>query len=220
MSKLVQEFSTVVKDAKGSAYMARVRGGELGSMWQGWIEFVPLDGGPSVRTDTETTQSTYEHLQYWASGLSSDYMQMALRRAHPAESSSPPRSPSQWVAPGQPGVEGDEAGVVRLEIETVDPTLPRRLMNSLTLMIGRVRRVTGAGVIVYDGVTAEEGKPSRHSLLVQFGSENAAAVMANHIWSELHGARVLLRVNGRPVELDSHELSEAFKVALKAPLKS
>jgi hypothetical protein len=94
MSKLVQEFSTAVKDAQGVPYVARIRGGELGSMWHGWIEFVPLDGGPPIRTDTETTQSTYEHLQYWASGLSADYMEMALRRAHPAESSSPPRPPS------------------------------------------------------------------------------------------------------------------------------
>jgi hypothetical protein len=93
-------------------------------------------------------------------------------------------------------------------------------MNTNTLTIGRVRRISGAGVIVYDGVTAEEGKPSRHAFLVQFGSENAAALMANHIWSELHGEGALLRVNGTPVELDNHDLSEAFKAALEAPLGS
>jgi hypothetical protein len=219
MSRLVQEFSSAVRDAAGVSYAARVRGDEEGSMWYAWIEFLPLDGGAALRTDRETTQSTYEHLQYWASGLSADYMDMALRRAHAVESKAPPRGAARWAPmEGHPAGELDDSGLVRLEVETLDPALPRRLMLTSTLVAGRVRRIPGGGVIVYDGVSGEEGRPSRHAFLVQFGSANAAAVVANHLWSDLHGQGATLRVNGVRIGTESHELSEAFKSALKAPL--
>jgi hypothetical protein len=219
MSRLVQEFSSTVTSPEGASYAARVRGDEDGSIWFAWIEFLPLDGGPALRTDRETTQSTYEHLQYWASGLSADYMVMALRRAHLVESKAPPRGATRWSpAEVQAAGEGEAAGVVHLEVETLDPTLPRRLMLASTLVVGRVRQIPGGGVIVYEGVSGEEGRPSRHAFLVQFGSANAAAVVANHLWSELHGQGATLRVNGVRIATESHELSEAFKAALEAPL--
>jgi hypothetical protein len=219
MSRLVQEFSSMITNPEGVSYAARVRGDEDGGVWYAWIEFLPLDGGPALRTDRETTQSTYDHLQYWASGLSADYMDMALRRAHLVESKAPPRAAARWASvEGQPLGEADEPGLVRLELETLDPALPRRLMLASTLVVGRVRRIPGGGVIVYDGVSGEEGRPSRHAFLVQFGSANAAAVVANHLWSDLHGQGATLRVNGVRIGTESHELSEAFKSALKAPL--
>jgi hypothetical protein len=59
--------------------------------WHGWIEFLPRDGGPSLRTEYETTQSSFQQLEYWATGLSAPYFQMAIDRAEPAK----PREPQE-----------------------------------------------------------------------------------------------------------------------------
>ena len=56
------------------AYAVCVRGraAERGG-WRGWIEFVPLGGGPALRCRGETTAASREHLLAWA---------RRLRRAH------------------------------------------------------------------------------------------------------------------------------------------
>ena len=63
---------------------------------------------------------------------------------------------------------------------------------------------------------AQEGRPTRHRFLLQYGSENAAAVLANHLWSELHGEGVALRIEGVPTQLDSHEINVRLKSLLHA----
>jgi hypothetical protein len=51
-------------------------------MWEGWIEFVPTDGGNDVLvTPVESRQPARQHLVYWATGLSQVYMEGALKRA-------------------------------------------------------------------------------------------------------------------------------------------
>jgi hypothetical protein len=49
--------------------------------WDGWLVFFPLDGGPAVATDRETTQATFEALTVWAAGLTPVYLEGALARA-------------------------------------------------------------------------------------------------------------------------------------------
>jgi hypothetical protein len=84
-------------------------------------------------------------------------------------------------------------------------------MHRRDLRAGQVRRVPGGGIIVYDGVDGSAGEPSRHRFLVQYGSENAAAVMANHMWSDLREEGVTLRVRGRRIGISNHELAEALR---------
>jgi hypothetical protein len=182
--------------------------------WQGWIEFLPRDGGPAYQTGRETTQSQREHLRYWASGLSPDYLESALTRARRTHSTSPPPPPpledpaydAARIRDPHP-----DSAVVELELETLDPTVPLRLMHRRELRTGNVRRVPGGGIIVYDGVDGEAGAPSRHRFLVQYGSDNAAAVLANHMWSDLHEEGVTLRVRGRKIAITNHELAEALR---------
>jgi hypothetical protein len=52
-------------------------------MWEGWLEFVPIQtGNPEVLVSpVESRQPEREHLVYWASGLSDIYAQGALARA-------------------------------------------------------------------------------------------------------------------------------------------
>jgi hypothetical protein len=54
-------------------------------MWEGWLEFVPLDGPSDVLVSSvESRQPEREHLVYWATGLTPVYLEGALRRAkHP-----------------------------------------------------------------------------------------------------------------------------------------
>jgi hypothetical protein len=50
-------------------------------LWEGWIEFVPTDGGPVLSTGRETSQSNLQALRYWATGLEPVYLDGALARA-------------------------------------------------------------------------------------------------------------------------------------------
>lgn len=171
MSELVHEFSLPVTDAQGREYTARIRGDtDENDHWEGWIEFLPRDGGEPLRTPRETTQSQHEHLRYWASGLSETYLQMALGRARSGEGAAPP--PLEEVDYDPEGIHRpvDGSTVAEVVVETLDPSLPRRVMLRSELHAGGVRRLKGAGIVVYDGVEAEEGAPSRHRFLVQYGS--------------------------------------------------
>lgn len=215
MSELIQEYTADVRDEAGRVYTARVRG-ETDSVghWQGWIEFLPRDGGPALQTGRETTQSQREQLSYWASGLSPDYLESALARARRTHSTSPPPPPAleePTFDAARIREQQHDSTVVEMELETLDPTVPLRLMHRRELRPGHVRRVSGAGILVYDGVAAEPGLPSRHRFLLQYGSDNAAAVMANHLWSDLHEEGVTLRMSGKRVAITNHELAEALR---------
>lgn len=82
MAEVLAEFERRAHDDGGRAYIARACGRECDDgHWEGWLEFEPLDGGATVRTMRETTQSNRVDTVYWASGLSDVYLEGALRRA-------------------------------------------------------------------------------------------------------------------------------------------
>ena len=70
MAEVLIEFEAPVRSPKGPMYDARVCGRQREDrLWEGWIEFTPLDGGEPVRSGRETTQPNRADLLYWASGL-------------------------------------------------------------------------------------------------------------------------------------------------------
>jgi hypothetical protein len=82
MAKTLLRFQHPVAAPDGTLYEARASGGPLtGNTWQGWIEFVPIDGGKRLRTPRETTQPNRIDTEYWATGLTPVYLEGALRRA-------------------------------------------------------------------------------------------------------------------------------------------
>jgi hypothetical protein len=82
MAALLAEFTTVLSDEHGRTYRARACGGEMPTGgWQGWIEFVPLNGGKPIRSGRETTQPNMTDTVYWANGLTDIYLDGALQRA-------------------------------------------------------------------------------------------------------------------------------------------
>jgi hypothetical protein len=85
MPEVLTAFHRPVLGSDGRSYAAQACGGNMGNgIWEGWVEFVPLDGGPAIRSPRETTQPNRADAIYWAGGLGATYLEGALERAlHP-----------------------------------------------------------------------------------------------------------------------------------------
>jgi hypothetical protein len=82
MAETLLKYQKTVSAPDGKVYEARACGGPMaGGNWEGWIEFLPLDGGEPVRSRRETTQPNRTDTEYWATGLSQVYLEGALSRA-------------------------------------------------------------------------------------------------------------------------------------------
>ncbi len=83
MTEVLVEYDTVLSSDDGSRWIAQACGRRgRGTIWEGWLEFVPLDpGSRPLRSRRETTQPSRESLMYWATGLTPVYLKGALDRA-------------------------------------------------------------------------------------------------------------------------------------------
>jgi hypothetical protein len=110
MAEVLVEYDTVVAGADGSRWAARACGrmgeGNSANMWEGWVEFVPVDPGRRpVRSGRESTQPSRPALLYWATGLSPLYLRGALTRAlQPPLERPDRRRPSAHFEGPAPGV--------------------------------------------------------------------------------------------------------------------
>lgn len=105
MSETLLQFQELVIGPNGIEYEARACGGPFpGGTWQGWIEFIPLDGNEPIRSPRETTQPNRMDTLYWASGLTPVYLEGALRRALAPQLAVPvmPPQPSVFAGPAPP----------------------------------------------------------------------------------------------------------------------
>jgi hypothetical protein len=85
MAEVLAKFTNVVRDTDGVGYTAQACG-RLGAhgLWEGWIEFAPLDRGEPIRSPRETTQPNRADAIYWANRLGIVFLEGALNRAlHP-----------------------------------------------------------------------------------------------------------------------------------------
>ena len=84
MAEVLRSFDEQIRHTTG-AYHARVVGRYAeDKMWEGWLEFVPADGGKVVVSAVESRQPERNHLEYWAQGLTPVYAEGSLERAlHP-----------------------------------------------------------------------------------------------------------------------------------------
>jgi hypothetical protein len=82
MAEVLAQYADVLTDDDRITYRAHACGAEVaGGKWQGWIEFLPLDGAAPIRSGRETTQPNRTDTVYWATGLTAVYLQGALSRA-------------------------------------------------------------------------------------------------------------------------------------------
>ena len=148
VAEVLREFDEPIVHPSGT-YHARVLGrlAEDG-MWEGWLEFVPLEPGkPVAVSPVESRQPQREYLEYWAQGLSVVYAEGALDRAlHPlavrprvtgpplSERPAPrPVTPPVRVVP-EPVLDPFEVGrrnldILRQELHALDRP---RLLNIIT----------------------------------------------------------------------------------------
>jgi hypothetical protein len=205
MIETVHERIVDLVDPEGRRYDRAFVYAERGrATWRAWIEFLPLDDdGDILVTGTETTQSKLGDVAYWATGLEALYFEGAFRRAVRRAGLDPDTEPPPVRA---------LSDVVRLQIETLDPELPLRLMATSTLVPGLRRRIRNGGVFVYEGTTrrATPERPGVYDFVAQFGSHNAAAQLANWLWNELHGAGALLLIDGVEVPMENAAIKDAI----------
>ena len=207
--ELVHERVIVLQDASGVVYdRARVYAERLDTgRWAGFIEFVAEDGTDTVRSPRETTQRNLDDMAYWATGLEPTYFEGALDRAL--------RKPSEHDVP-EPVPTFPAGGFVRrtarLEIDSLDPTLPLDLMGTQTLVPGDSRRIQETNVLTYEGTlqSPTETEPGTYAFVLHFGSDNSAALVANFLWSELRGKATAVSVEGVPVSLTNRALKETL----------
>lgn len=101
MSEVLMSYERPVTDSDGTTYRARACGRQREDrQWEGWIELVPEDGSPVLRSERETTQPNHTDIEYWATGLTPVYLEGALRRALT------PRQPVHEAPPERPAYEG------------------------------------------------------------------------------------------------------------------
>ena len=207
--ELVHERNIVLQDEYGVVYdRARVYAERLETgRWEAFIEFVAADGTHTIRSPRETTQRNLDDVAYWATGLEAVYFEGALDRAlrEPSELDVPEPRP---VGP----VSTSALRTARLEIDSLEPALPLELMATNTLTPGQSRRIQDTAVLVYEGTlsspTATE--PGRYAFSLYFGSDNSAALVANFLWSQLHGKAAAVHVEDKPVALSNAALKETL----------
>jgi hypothetical protein len=82
MVRFVMQYSQVLVAPDHNEYVVRVYAAtHAPGRWDGWFVFFPLHGGRELATDRETTQNSLAAISYWASGVSTTYLEGALQRA-------------------------------------------------------------------------------------------------------------------------------------------
>jgi len=81
MAEVLAQFPQLLVTSDGSKYVAQACGApNVDGLWDGWIEFLPTQGGSPLRSTRETTQPNKMDAEYWASGLTTVYLEGALDR--------------------------------------------------------------------------------------------------------------------------------------------
>ena len=140
MSETVLTFQSTVVADDGTEYEARACGGEMPTgMWQGWLEFLPRNGGDPIRTPRETTQPHRDDVVYWATGLSDVYLEGAFKRAieEPPHVVPPaPRRPSVFSEPApsiaHPARSGRDSVLDPFSVYEKGEALLRRQLGALS----------------------------------------------------------------------------------------
>jgi hypothetical protein len=212
MAELVHDHTVdlVAEDGTGYDRVFVYAEPQSGGTWQAWLEFVSRDGERVLQTDRETTQSSLEGVAYWATGLQATYFEGALDRA--LRRTAEPTSRSVPTSPGQGG------GVITLRVIAVDPEVPFQVMGTRTLLPGLRRHIHNGGVLLYRGSARppSRGEAAVYEFVAQFGSDNAAAILANRLWSDLHGLAATLEIDGAVVEIQNGAIKDALLAAQPA----
>ena len=104
------------------------------------------------------------------------------------------------------------AVTVSLDLQTLDPTVPVRLVGRPDAEPGATRRVPG-GVIVFQSavISQQPGEFSLYRFVFQFGAPRDAAVIGNWLFSQLRDTGAALSLAGHLIPLDHHTIIASLK---------
>jgi len=85
MAEVLVTYRQPIDDDSGPYYARAIGRRAADRMWEGWLEFIPVNGhGEVLVSSVESRQPEHGHLVYWATGLTPVYLEGALQRArHP-----------------------------------------------------------------------------------------------------------------------------------------
>jgi hypothetical protein len=102
VTEVLITFSEPIQSKAGDVYIARACGAPTSAgTWEGWIEFLPVDGGEPIQSGRETTQPNRTDTEYWATGLAPVYLEGALERAL-RQAAKPAPAPTPEIMPAAP----------------------------------------------------------------------------------------------------------------------
>jgi len=108
MAETLMQYQERLTGPEGRTYGARACGRPAPEGgWEGWIEFVPADGLPVLRSRRETWQPNRVDLVYWATGLTPVYLEGSLDRTL-----NPPQRAEPEILP-EPAYEGPAPDFLR-----------------------------------------------------------------------------------------------------------
>src|SRR5262245_55952585 len=86
MAQTLVRFDAPVTHRDGRQYIAKACGRERDNgQWEAWLEFEDIETGEILRSQRETTQPNQVDATYWATGLTTVYLEGAIDRIrHPA----------------------------------------------------------------------------------------------------------------------------------------
>ena len=104
------------------------------------------------------------------------------------------------------------AVTVAVDLQTLDPTLPSKLLGSRQCEPGMTRVVPG-GVIVFQSavISQQPGEPSLFRFVVQFGAPRDAGLFGNWLFNQLRDSAAALSVAGHPIPLDHRTIISSLK---------
>jgi hypothetical protein len=97
-------------------------------------------------------------------------------------------------------------------ITSLDPSLPRRLLG-VEPRPTTARQIHNAGVVMYRGSTELDAVGrKRYGFVLEFGTENAAGLVANWMWTTLHGHVSSLEIGGEEVPVQNAAIKRALLI--------
>jgi hypothetical protein len=94
-------------------------------------------------------------------------------------------------------------------IRTLDPSVPRRLLG-VEPRASTAREIHRAGVLLYRGVDTDDRGLQRHEFVLEFTTPNEAGVVANWMWSTLHGHVSSLQIGDEEVPVQNAAIKRAL----------
>ncbi|MEX2283202.1 MAG: hypothetical protein WEE89_12030 [Gemmatimonadota bacterium] len=106
----------------------------------------------------------------------------------------------------------NHALTITLDLQTLNPLLPLKLLNFQPLVPGAATEIPG-GVMVFQAafLNSTAGEPSMYRFILQSGAQQAVAAVGNWLYSQLHGTAAALQISGQPVPINHHNILAALE---------